>query len=333
MHADGPMKQVGKTPRIALVDLARGLALIAMAIYHFAWDLEFFGYLDQGTTGMGGWRLFARTIASGFLVLVGVSLYLAHGKAIRWRAFAVRFAMVAGAALLITLVTYLAVPGGFIFFGILHQIALASLLGLAFLRLPALLTLAVAALVIALPNLWRSALFDPPLFWWLGLSALSPHSNDYVPLFPWFGAVLAGLGVAKLAEAGGLFGRLAGIGTPRGMAPVAFAGRHSLAFYLLHQPLLIAAVWSFAQLVPPAMPTAEVRFRSACERGCSATRDAAFCAAYCVCMLDRLQGAKLLDSVLSPAQTGTALQSSVQAMVNACTAETDERALDDPASP
>ena len=60
--------------------------------------------------------------------------------------------MVAGAALAISLVTYIAVPGGFIFFGILHQIALASLLGLAFLRLPAVLTLVAAALVIAAPQ-------------------------------------------------------------------------------------------------------------------------------------------------------------------------------------
>ena len=122
-----------------------------MAIYHFTWDLEFFGYLEPGLTAHGGWKLFARCIASSFLFLVGVSLFLAHGRGIRWRGFLIRFAMVAGAALAISVVTYFAVPGAFIFFGILHEIALASLLGLAFLRLPALVTLIVAAAVIAAP--------------------------------------------------------------------------------------------------------------------------------------------------------------------------------------
>ena len=176
------------TRRIDAIDIARGAALVAMAIYHFTWDLEFFGYLDPGMTAVGGWKLFARCIASSFLFLVGVSLFLAHGRFIRWPGFLRRFAMVAGAALAISIVTYIAVPGGFIFFGILHQIALASLLGLAFLRLPALLTLLIAAAVIAAPHYLRSEFFNPPWWWWTGLSASFPRSNDYVPVFPWFGS-------------------------------------------------------------------------------------------------------------------------------------------------
>ena len=144
--------------RIVAIDIVRGIALLAMASYHFTWDLEFFGYTDPGLTAFGWWKIYARCIASTFLFLVGVSLFLAHGKQIRWNGFWKRFAMVAGAALAISVVTCIATPDGFIFFGILHEIALASLLGLAFLRLPALLTLVVAALVIAAPFYLRSEL-------------------------------------------------------------------------------------------------------------------------------------------------------------------------------
>ena len=96
--------------RIDAIDIARGAALVAMAIYHFAWDLEFFGYAPPAMTAVGGWKLFARCIASSFLFLVGISLFLGHAKGIRWRGFLRRLAMVAGAALAISLVTYLAVP-------------------------------------------------------------------------------------------------------------------------------------------------------------------------------------------------------------------------------
>ena len=49
-------RAAGKS-RIEAIDIARGAALVAMAVYHFGWDLEFFGYLDAGTTITGGWRL------------------------------------------------------------------------------------------------------------------------------------------------------------------------------------------------------------------------------------------------------------------------------------
>src|SRR3954451_7604505 len=105
-----------KLPRIAAIDVARGVALVAMATYHFSWDLEFFGYLDPGTTAHGALRVSARCIASSFLFLVGVSLFLAHGNGVRWRPFLIRFAMVAGAGLAISLVTWWFVPEAFIFF-------------------------------------------------------------------------------------------------------------------------------------------------------------------------------------------------------------------------
>jgi len=310
-----------KSRRIDALDLARGLALIAMAIYHFTWDLEFFGYTDPGLTAFGGWKIFARCIASSFLFLVGVSLFLAHGNGIRWKGFWRRFAMVAGAAAAISIVTYLAVPDGLIFFGILHQIALASLLGLLFLRLPTLLTLIIALAVIAAPNFLRTSFFDHPAWWWVGLSSSNPRSNDYVPLFPWFGAVLLGIVVARLATSSGLFARLAGTSLGSWSKPLTFIGRHSLAFYLIHQPVLIGCVWLFSQVMPPDVPTQEVQFRTSCERTCQETRDGEFCTRYCACMLDTLEKDGL-DELFAGKQTPE-LRAKLEDSAGYCTAATE----------
>jgi hypothetical protein len=49
--------------RLALIDVARTVALLGMAVFHFAFDLELFGYLEPGTTVTGGWAVFARLVA------------------------------------------------------------------------------------------------------------------------------------------------------------------------------------------------------------------------------------------------------------------------------
>lgn len=56
-----------KPPRIGLLDTARGVALIAMASYHFSWDMEFMGYLAPGTAETGWLKIYARAIATTFL--------------------------------------------------------------------------------------------------------------------------------------------------------------------------------------------------------------------------------------------------------------------------
>ncbi|MBL8581256.1 MAG: DUF1624 domain-containing protein [Rhizobiaceae bacterium] len=304
--------------RIEAIDLARGFALLAMAVYHFTWDLEFFGYLDPGTTAVGGWKLFARCIASSFLFLVGVSLYLAHGRGIRRGPLLRRLAMVGGAAALISIVTYLAVPQGFIFFGILHQIALASVLGLPFLRLPPLATLVAAAIVIAGPHFLRAQMFDHPALWWLGLAPVNPRSNDYVPVFPWFGAVLIGIAAAKTAVARGWMQRLGALPQAVWQRPFVFCGRHSLAFYLIHQPVLIGLVWIATQVAPPPATRPQDGFVQACRVQCDAVRDAAFCEGYCGCMLESLEADGLLDSLYS-GKADDALQSRMEALAASCT--------------
>ena len=52
--AESAAQSPPKQPRIEAIDLARGVALIAMAVYHFTWDLELFGYLEPGATAHGG---------------------------------------------------------------------------------------------------------------------------------------------------------------------------------------------------------------------------------------------------------------------------------------
>lgn len=310
--------------RIVAIDIVRGIALLAMASYHFTWDLENFHYTDPGLTAFGGWKIYARCIASTFLFLVGVSLFLAHGRQIRWTGFWKRFAMVAAAAIAISVVTWFVTPGGFIFFGILHEIALASLLGLAFLRLPALLTLLVAAVIIAVPFYVSLETFDHPWLWWVGLSAINPRSNDYVPLFPWFGAVLIGLAVAKLASTSGLLQRLANLAPGRWANPLLFIGRHSLAFYLIHQPILFGCVWLFSQVMPAPAETPQVEFLKTCQVSCEQTRNATFCSSYCGCMLTTLEGESTLDRLYNNDQSAE-WRAHLGDLAGSCTAQTEDK--------
>lgn len=221
--------------RLIPLDLARTLALVCMVIFHFTFDLALFGFIDPGTMSQPFWYYFARMIAGSFLFLSGVSLWLAHGQGIRWPAFWSRFAKLAAAAALVTLASIWLVPGGPIWFGILHAIAAASLLGLIALRLPWPVTLAVAAVIFAAAWGPRFPAFDPIWLVWTGLAESRPMMGDYVPLVPWAAPALAGIAVAKALRIDLWPGRA----PSRAVHRLTFPGRHSLIIYLIHQPILI----------------------------------------------------------------------------------------------
>ncbi len=283
--------------RIKLIDVFRGAALIAMTIYHFAWDLEYASWILPATTLSPGWVLFARSIASSFLFLAGVSLVLAHGNGIKWRGFFKRLAMVAVAAALISLVTFYAVPNGFIFFGILHAIALFSLVGLLFVRLPWFLPALVAIAVYWVGQNLVNDVFSAQWLWWVGLATKPPVSTDYVPFFPWFSATLAGIATAKLSMRFGWLQVLSAVTLPNPIEkPLSFIGQHSLIYYLIHQPIMIGLIWVFTAIAGP--PDRTAGFVQICTNQCLSHNDKKFCKPYCSCVAGSFNNMELLTPFL-----------------------------------
>ena len=276
--------------RVDAIDCARGLALIGMAIYHLSWDLADFRLAPPMLPFTPQMRLLSHIVASAFLVLVGVSLALAHRNGLNVRAFWRRLAIVAGAAALVTAGSFAFAPSEPITFGILHCIAVASLVAGPFVTAPVWVSLAVGIAAIAAPFFIRSTLFDPSWLLWLGLGEALPNTLDWRPLLPWAGVVFLGLGAARLP---GVLTRLKRPDRWRaGSAPVpvrwlCFAGRHSLPIYLIHQPILIgllAAVTAWGPLAPRSDRSA---FLASCQRACIAEgRPEAECETGCRCVAD-----------------------------------------------
>ena len=326
-----PDSTAAETPiaarRLNWLDIARGLALIAMASYHLMWDLADFGYLEPDFPSTGWPKVYARTIASTFLFLAGFSLVLAHGDRMRWRSFWRRWLIVVGAAALVTVATYFAIPRGFVYFGILHAIAAASLVGLIFLRVPWPLTLLAAVATFVAPQYLRSETFDTPWLWWIGLSTSPRISFDYVPLLPWLAPFLTGLALARIGPLiRWLRQNAAGEKSDNfALRPLSFLGRHSLVFYLVHQPVLISIVYGISLLYPaPGHPEAFLR---SCVETCLPDAGEAFCKRYCNCALKGLEQ----QNLLAPLQVGAipeAYRGAIDTIRSQCTVES-EPALDE----
>ena len=164
----------GARRRIPFLDQARGAALLAMFWYHLSWDLTYFGLAGFALLEDPFWLAARAAILSAFLAISGVALALATRDRLAFGALLRRLGVVAAAALAVSVATRLAFPETWIFFGVLHCIALSGLLALPLLRLPWPAVAALGLALLVLPVLPGVPRLEHDGLLWLGLVVAVP---------------------------------------------------------------------------------------------------------------------------------------------------------------
>ena len=65
--------------RYVEIDIARGIAILMMILFHILFDLSFFGVADVGVH-FGFWRSFGYLTAILFVFIAGISLSLSYAR-------------------------------------------------------------------------------------------------------------------------------------------------------------------------------------------------------------------------------------------------------------
>ena len=244
--------------RIHLIDEIRGFSIIMMVIYHAAYDIVVIFNVNFPLFYHPVIRFLEPLFAGLFIFVSGMSGRLSRSNLKRG-------AICFGLGMLITLVTYLAMPEELIVFGILHLLGISMMLfallrpvldripvpvGFAVFFALGLLTLGVPYGYIGIKGIFSAALpaslYATSYLFPLGFIGSGFHSADYFSLIPWFFFFLSG--------------SYAGIPLKERKFPKVFynlhssffaaTGKHTLIIYLLHQPILYGLLSLVFALVP-----------------------------------------------------------------------------------
>jgi uncharacterized membrane protein len=231
--------------RFDRLDALRAVAIVWMAIFHFCFDLNHFGFTRQNFYTDPLWTTQRTCIVSLFLFCAGLGQAIAFDQGQAWQRFWRRWLQVAACAVAVSLGSWFVFPRSFISFGVLHCIALALIV----MRLSTgagrgLWVMGLVALL--LPQFLSDPWFDTRWTNWVGLVTRKPAAEDYVPLLPWLGVMWWGMAAGQWVLArrrAWLTGPL-----PAGLKPLAVFGRWSLSFYMLHQPVLFGVLMAMTAL-------------------------------------------------------------------------------------
>ncbi|MEL1134846.1 heparan-alpha-glucosaminide N-acetyltransferase [Desulfitobacterium sp. THU1] len=235
--------------RVLVIDYLRTLALVLMILYHLVYDLDQWTTLNVNVNAPF-WFVVGKTAALLFIFLSGLSSGFSH-RAVKNGLRILFFGMI------ITVVTYIIFPEQYVRFGILHFLGVMLLLYPLLRRLPNSVLIFATVLALSLGFYFSEVVVHTHLALPLGLMYPGFSSMDYYPLFPYSGATFLGILAYRyfFATSRELKGNIENPASnkehhmssntykKRAADPIfTWISRHSLAIYLIHQPVLLAII-------------------------------------------------------------------------------------------
>lgn len=234
--------------RLWELDALRGVAIFLMVIFHFVFNLRVFFDFKEISYLEGFWYYEGRVAAIIFIMLVGVVSSLIHQREdyeVALQKNSYRGLRLIGFGLIITLATFILTRDNTIWFGILHFLGLATLISIPLCRykwLNIILAIILFAGYFPIRDLYTDNYFGL-IF---GVMPASFASYDHYALIPWLGYVLIGVALGNWIYADGK--RIIKRKPTAPEKALAKIGKYSLWIYLIHQPILLGAMWIYFRL-------------------------------------------------------------------------------------
>ncbi len=240
--------------RYLLVDGIRGLAIVNMVAFHFLYDVYMVYGKDPSWYSRCPVHIWQQAICWTFILIAGFVWRLGQKSNLR------RGIFLNVCGLVISLVTWAAVPSEAVWFGILNFIGTAVLLMIPCHRLMGRISPGAGMIVsfaafLLFRNVQRGYLGVGGIFrlnlpeWLYRCKVLTPFgfpfpefaSSDYFPLLPWFFLFLTGYFFYAVFEQRERWKKAARVGIPA----LSAIGQKSIWIYLIHQPvgMLLCSLW------------------------------------------------------------------------------------------
>jgi uncharacterized membrane protein len=187
-------------------------------------------------------------ILSLFLFCAGFGQALAVKNGQTWARFGRRWLQIAACALAVSAGSAVMFHNSWIYFGVLHGMAVMLLICRATASWGAWGGVGLwilGAVAIGLGN-FPPITFDAPAWNWIGLISRKPITEDYVPILPWLGVMWWGM-AAGLTLSFPSFQRRGGRQRLTGW--LSWLGQWSLPWYMLHQPVLIGLLTVYKNFI------------------------------------------------------------------------------------
>ncbi len=223
--------------RIWEIDAFRVVAMFLMIGFHFVYNLNVFAGVDISYT-TGFWMWVGTVAGLSFIFVSGISSGFSSNPVKRGL-------MVLGFGMIITFVSYLVLGDTYIRFGILHLLGVCMILSPLIHKIHASSIIILAGIIMVTSNQVANITVNTNLLLPIGLRYAGFRSVDYYPLIPYLSVFMLGIIAYKFYYY-------------RGKSLFRFnfenqfitrVSKSSLTIYLLHQPIILAAMFLFSLII------------------------------------------------------------------------------------